>query len=514
MKKKLYIAVFGILYLRVLYLFPYTADDLFWGSSAGMKQLHHFFYGYNGRYLGNSLVMIITRSVALKIFVMMLCFALIGYFASKLIQNERNKSILLLTLGAILVLMPRELLMQSIVWTAGFSNYIPPVVIILIYLNIIRKYIFDDSKECNSKLTYVLAFILSVSSSLFVEHVTCYNVAMSIVILIFAIIKCRKLIKLSITYMIGAFLGFLIMFQNPAYHQMVQGNYSGRAIDKASMFTKAISQLFVVIYKQLIFFNVFLNLLLAIIITLVLIKKFKEKKHRILGSLIIIYLFSFVIFSGYYYFTYYMVKFNGVNYDWSRGPLAMIGLISSIIFYFVLVLVPIIYFKKNNKLVALFFILSIGVVTIPLFIVHPIGPRCFAPMYIFFGMYIATVINELDTSNIVRNLLLIFLLALNIIGFFNLFRVYTPIHKLTVDRAKVQEIQVKEGNTNIYIPDDLPNNLDNDYVWYWRPSVWNENYKEFYNIPMNDKLVTMPYSQWMQKYGDIIKYPSIKWPNN
>ncbi|MBE6715009.1 MAG: hypothetical protein E7575_07010 [Ruminococcaceae bacterium] len=58
-------AVFSILVL----LFPYSGDDWAWGSEIGLDRLETRFESYNGRYAGNLLVLILTRSNILRIFV-------------------------------------------------------------------------------------------------------------------------------------------------------------------------------------------------------------------------------------------------------------------------------------------------------------------------------------------------------------------------------------------------------------------------------------------------------------
>ena len=56
------------------FLFPYSGDDWAWGSIMGITRLETFFDNYNGRYLGNLLVMAITRSKALKVILMALSY--------------------------------------------------------------------------------------------------------------------------------------------------------------------------------------------------------------------------------------------------------------------------------------------------------------------------------------------------------------------------------------------------------------------------------------------------------
>lgn len=55
-------SIFIIIFLAIFTsLIPYACDDWAWGSSIGIERLERFFAGYNGRYLGNLIVIAITR---------------------------------------------------------------------------------------------------------------------------------------------------------------------------------------------------------------------------------------------------------------------------------------------------------------------------------------------------------------------------------------------------------------------------------------------------------------------
>ena len=65
MKNKKYINIILVVVLFFFfsiigYLAPYTNDDWAWGSYIGIDRLNNFFSNYNGRYLGNLLVILLT----------------------------------------------------------------------------------------------------------------------------------------------------------------------------------------------------------------------------------------------------------------------------------------------------------------------------------------------------------------------------------------------------------------------------------------------------------------------
>ncbi len=67
-----YIICFGLIAI-LCYLFPYTGDDWAWGSKIGVDRLNNWFENYNGRYVGNLIVLAMTRSNLLKAVIMSFC---------------------------------------------------------------------------------------------------------------------------------------------------------------------------------------------------------------------------------------------------------------------------------------------------------------------------------------------------------------------------------------------------------------------------------------------------------
>ena len=53
-------AFFGFVY--IMSTIPFCSDDWAWGASVGAQRLASHFRGYNGRYLGNLLILLLTKS--------------------------------------------------------------------------------------------------------------------------------------------------------------------------------------------------------------------------------------------------------------------------------------------------------------------------------------------------------------------------------------------------------------------------------------------------------------------
>ena len=63
-KDNKYSAFYGaiiILFFVMFYMSPYRLDDWTWGRKVGINHLMNHFQGYNGRYFGNIIVLLLLR---------------------------------------------------------------------------------------------------------------------------------------------------------------------------------------------------------------------------------------------------------------------------------------------------------------------------------------------------------------------------------------------------------------------------------------------------------------------
>lgn len=124
-KRRVTVYSVGFVFVFLLsLLFPYSGDDWAWGSQIGLDRLAAHFEAYNGRYVGNLIVLAMTRSNVLKALCMSLFIIAMLYMIEKIVGNRTAP----LIASAALLLMPTDMLRQSIVWTSGFSNYATSIV--------------------------------------------------------------------------------------------------------------------------------------------------------------------------------------------------------------------------------------------------------------------------------------------------------------------------------------------------------------------------------------------------
>lgn len=142
-----YLILFVILFFLCL-LFPYSGDDWAWGSRIGIDRLSNWFDNYSGRYLGNLIVLALTRSNLLKAVTMSFCLTGIIALLNELTGKQKNG---IFIISSVFVFMPTAILRQAVVWTSGFANYTTSVFLTLIYIFCTGN-IYDENKPKQNRL--------------------------------------------------------------------------------------------------------------------------------------------------------------------------------------------------------------------------------------------------------------------------------------------------------------------------------------------------------------------------
>ncbi len=467
-KKTLYY-IFTLLLLIILsFLFIYTGDDWAWGSKIGLSRLHTFFQNYNGRYLGNLTVLLLTRSNLLKGIVIGSTLFGIILLLSKITNNKRFD---LLLISTILILnTPKLIFREAISWTSGFSNYATSTFLMLIYLFIIKNI---QTKKLNNKINIktFLLIILGISTSLFIENFTIYNLVLSFFILVYYKIKHKELNKNLLSYNIGSIIGFIIMFSNLS--TSTSGN---REITSSltSLILRVCNNYFGIIYEELIYHNTIINTLLLIFIY-ILFKKINTNKLQkislIISTSYVIYSIINLLYPRWNILLSYTPHFEGIY-------TAIYILTTS---YLLISLIK----NKLLKERIIFYISSIIILTSPLLFVSPIGSRLFFITYVIFILIILELYNyifKVEQKNT-------YLYIIIIISFIHLFSI--NITTYIENNIRLEKIENDIKNNNII---ELERFTYEDYIHGEATptpnTLWEERYKLFYKIP-NDIPITI-----------------------
>lgn len=343
-KNKIYKIGFLILLLILCMLFPYTGDDWAWGSTIGLERLATLFKNYNGRYAGNIIVLILSRFKFLRIICVSLVLYFIVYFQYILI-NKKKFTLFLLDCS-LLLLIPKSIFREAVVWTSGFTNYALPTFLIILYFVMINRKLF-------SKLTIFFMFILGFITALFVEHITIYIIVINILLLLYTFIKNKKYKKFNqlskyISYLIGATLGAILMFSNGAYRSIINNTDTYRDIPTSGI-NSIISKFrgnFQTIYYELIFKNVLLNLFISLLLIFVIYKYYVKNKKII--SVKLKYLLNIIFLNIIGYNIYSLLKNLNPMWEIFLNKTAYFELFLSILFFISILLVPLICIEKKG----------------------------------------------------------------------------------------------------------------------------------------------------------------------
>ena len=84
--------VFTFVFFALFYYFlPLAGDDWTWGSAIGMERFKNGFDGYNGRYVGNLLIILITRSVMARVVICTAVMFLLIYVLGRIFDTMTNE---------------------------------------------------------------------------------------------------------------------------------------------------------------------------------------------------------------------------------------------------------------------------------------------------------------------------------------------------------------------------------------------------------------------------------------
>lgn len=466
----IYSVIFAALFLLCL-LFPYSGDDWAWGSQIGLDRLSNWFDDYSGRYFGNLIVLALTRSNILKSTVMSFCLTGIIILVNKLTGEQKNGVFIISTL---LLFMPFTLLRQAVVWTSGFANYTTSIFLTLIYIYYVDN-IYGKVKPKQSLLGVLPLLALGMANTLIVEHLTLYNVVLAVYVMIFTVVKFKRVYIQHIAYFIGAVAGTVLMFSNSVYRSVANGNDGYRTIGSDDgIVTKALKAYFKTIVYDGFFDNVVLNIFLVGICLAVwlAVKNKLSKLPKALGTISIAVMVAFVTSS-------LVVQIGGVDelliLNKAQGMATAMYIAAFVVFLFIL---P---FDFDRKMKLFFILASIGCMIAPLFVVTPIGSRCFFAPYImmiylgmeFYSQFDDNIKEKFGTASRIT-------VITALVGLIYLFYIYGTIAICSNERIEnaIEESQTATGTIQV---EELPYK---DYVWCsdLDDEFWAERFKLFYGI--------------------------------
>jgi len=237
-KVSFYFVLFIIFGLIGMWM-PLLGDDLHWGTYFGSNYFPHgIFTYYDGRYLGDFLVITMTKLKPVA-------FMAYGIFPTTiiyLIQRIREQISLPKSIGLVsaslttifIFLTPKVIFKQILGWHAGFANYLPSVVFPLFFLYLVLKN-YDNKNVHYYRTSTILIFFASVAAQFFAEHVTLLNCFNVLIVWLFLRSHFGDHFKRVLNLILaGNFLGAILMFINGAYIKILIGSDAYRSVSGSS----------------------------------------------------------------------------------------------------------------------------------------------------------------------------------------------------------------------------------------------------------------------------------------
>ena len=475
-------------------IFPFSGDDHQWKlEKISVNMISKFAQdaSLNGRYMGNILVTIMTKSIFIRGFLMSIVIATIH----KLIEKETNASKTIIY--TMMLLMPLSIFKQTIIWTSGFTNYVISTLFLIVSLLMIKNSFNNKEKYYHWFINMVVLFI----SSLFIENQTIFLLIFLIPINIIYIIKNKKLnISLSFAFL-GSIIGTIVMFMQPAYWNVINGvdGYRSYANNIVGFISKSINNYVNVIQKYIAFENIAIIILITILL-FVYYKKHKKdyskKENKILK----------VILGFMYIYSVYII-ISRLNPNWNiflKYTKYFNALLSTIYIILLLIITFKLFHKKKSFLELLMPLIVITGLVAPLFIVNPIGPRNFYAVYILEIIFALKLLKEteIDISKYNKYLFVIIILFLGL---------YTSIYSyISIINFRRDNYIVYKSNNSTDTSVTVPRIPYAEYVWGGDfEGDYRENiYKESLGLREDMSFNFVSYDEWLkqiQKEGYKVK---------
>lgn len=483
----------AVLLFVLMYKAPFRRDDLAWGSERGIQRLRNGFRGYNGRYIGNLIVLVLTRlPLALTVTIEMLVMG-VGLWNVWLIFKKSK--ILLMIFCSLALLAPHAMFNQTILWVAGFSNFVVSAVFVFYFFRICLELM--ENKEIEHK-AWMGRIILVFLGQLILETGSIYMIFLFLFTGIYIYFQEKKVPSYLIAYFVSACGGAALMFLNSSYRAAVSGNGDTyKKINISGSFGELIRSWWEK-YAMDIFPNWIENIPL---INLVLIACIFLLCFWSCSRIAKIIQFLGILFASWIIFNIQNPRWNSLI-PYGEYLNAAVG-VAWIIYIFTAVIIQ--NTTLSGKRTLIFIVGSQLFVTGPLIIADPLNERCFFQNYLFWVLLICSMMREIQMKiserelpenvktrlELVPNFLMIGTLCVMMASQFMSWRV-EAIRKMEIKKCREEKseslVLPNNPSGNVYCFGDNTSNSNRE---------WINKYKMYYDIPDEVELTFIEYNAYI-----------------
>lgn len=483
-----FLAAFFVVMSILAGLFPRSGDDWAWGSQLGLDRLHAHFHNYNGRYAGDLAIIALTRMSVLAPILVAASIAVTIFLILDLTDNRSIPGYLLTVL--LFLLMPLETWRESVVWLSGYSNYGVAGLCLLVFLWAAKREWTSSAQDRKgspaqtgpAQLAVLAAIVVfGFVAALFMEHVTLYLVAASLLFVVGFRVRFGRVSLRSIAWAASFVVGAAVMFSNSAYRSATTASTKDKPVyqqihtSKRPSLHDLIAKAGDTISSQAVTHNVALNLVVILLACLLTTTAGAQAGRARVAVLAL---------AGLYLAIATTVSIAEKNVSNLRLAVRLLNGVAAAVLLAILVLCALFLVADVGRRAGIVVCCaSVLLLLAPLTLVDPVGPRCFYPTYLLFLVLVNLLVKEVAprpdgpvVSRVVPFLgvLVAGVLLANLV-------IYGVEHHAAATRLATIRHQVDQGATSVTVK-RLPFRA---YVHFPDPitALWVQRYKAYYHLP-------------------------------
>lgn len=461
-------------------LFPPSGDDWGWGSAEGVERWHNRFAGYNGRYVGDVAVLVLTRTHVLTPLVVGVTIAVVIALVARLGRQDDLCGVLVA--AALVVSMPLGEWRQTVAWLSGFTNYMFASLVLLVFLLVLRRDV-EESRRLGWLEGAALA-TFAFAGQLLMENVTIVLAIGSLAwAIVPAVVRRTRPSARSIVWSVAALVGAVTMFSNSAYHAAVDGTSGYQRLGPSDQATgtsglsAAFSQGLHGVSQYAVASNTVLNAAVAALVIGLFVTARRDAPRQRIGVAAMAAVLLGLGFGAAVLASVEPSHYFGSLTEWAWVSSAAM---------FVGLLLTAWSLVEDRRRAATVAVLAAGVLLLaaPMALVTPYGPRNFLPGYLLNVVIALILLAELRgraRSEVLPTVGAVLSTVVVVAVLAHYAAIYAAIHQQSDVRLKAVRDAVARGDRSISVW-TLPYP---EYVHVGDPvpGVWEKRYLAYYGLP-------------------------------
>lgn len=467
------LSVFAIAFWLIASNIPLNGDDWAWGSEIGITRLKDGFHGYNGRYAGNIIVLVMTRlNWATPILQAIGLAAMIGI----ILDATHNRTMFgYVTLSALVFFMPAPLWRQTVAWVSGYANYVTATLIMLVFLRSVLLVLSGVRKPTCRPVTAAGIFILALVSQLVVEHMTIYLLAASLFALLAGRFVLQQWSVRMICWVLGFGFGAVVMFSNSSYRDIA----AGKSVKTVSQNSSVVSNFPFAVRDRISTYGLTSNAAVILVIAGLIAAVAVLTRTATIGQRKMAVVRGVALFGG--VTTALVAATRLATEPVTVGSMKTVAA-GAIVLGLVCLSIALLS-DLSDRLVMTVTVGSWVLLNVPLLVVYPIPPRTFLPAYALLMMIVSVLASRFKTTADANTLVALttVVAVAGLLAWNERAAIYQEINNAADARLARVRQQVEDGATELDIQ-PLPHK-----EWMARPDPfvppYDARFKIYYELP-------------------------------